>query len=164
MVHEIYYNPCPPNGGILCTASESYDHILYPHYHSVYELTIVVSGIHRLELENETLLLGAGDLVLLRPNETHARCLESPGKYITLAFPAGEFREVMKFLGSGASMRMFWQKHPPRTLLCRTEVDMIIPRIEYLNLLCASRPESTRMELRALLVMLLDPGTETQIG
>jgi len=154
MRRYVHYNPSPPGLGILCTASDNYNHIIYPHYHIEYEISIILSGVHLLILENETIRLRPGSLALLRPNEVHTRKMEVPGKYIAIALPATEVHAMAKYLGEGLPARTLWSERPPLAMLSPTEVEQYVRRIERVNLFCVSNTTRALAELRALLVDL----------
>ncbi|MEA4898635.1 AraC family transcriptional regulator [Bacillota bacterium Meth-B3] len=154
MRYRVYYNPSPLGIGILCSASDNYDSILYPHYHLEYELSIVLSGVHLLILEEETMRLPPGSLTLIRPNEVHTRKMEVRGKFITVAFPAVELNALVKYVGEGIPTCALWGCRPPVAMLNPGDVERSIRRIERVNLFCSSNAPRALAELRALLVDL----------
>lgn len=154
MDQPLVYRPSSLDIGILCTSSDSYAHIRYPHCHPDYELTVVIDGVHEVALRDESLHLGPGELLLLRPDEVHTRRLVTPGKYIMVAFPAQEFELTVNFLGDDASGRLLLQESPPMALLSQPQIDLFTLQVERLNLFCTTNPKYALTELRALLVML----------
>lgn len=150
-----YYNPNPPASGILCTFSDNYDNIIFPHFHIGYELTLILSGTHKLILEQNSHTMRTGDLFLLRPNEIHTRAMETAsGKYINLAFAAPEIYRLAAYLGEGVPMKNLLQKAPPMVHLGSSEMELQRRRIERINLFCDTSPDVAMAELRALLVDL----------
>lgn len=154
MRSDAHYNPSPPETGILCTSSNNYDHIYYPHFHVEYEISIVLSGVHLLELENETYRLLPGNLVMLRPNEVHTRSMEVPGKYMAIVLPAREVCRMVRYLGDEIPTQTIWGPRPPVIKLSPVAMEQYIRRIEQINLSCVSNPPRALFEIRALLVDL----------
>ncbi|NLF28656.1 MAG: AraC family transcriptional regulator [Clostridiales bacterium] len=154
MRRPAYCNPSPPGIGVLCTASNNYSCIVYPHYHLEYELSIVLSGVHLLILDGETLRLQTGNILLLRPEEVHSRKMEVPGKYIAVTLPAAEVDAMARYLGDGMPARMLRSGPPPSAVLSPTEIERYVHRIERVNLFCATDEQRALAELRALLVDL----------
>lgn len=155
MLSNIKYNPTPPGGGILCTLSDSYNSVLYPHFHLEYELSLILSGTHRLVLESGEFVLGAGNLTLLRPNEIHIRSIDEPGQYIMLVFPAVEIYKLSRYLGDSYPMDVLWQSNPPTMMLSPTNTEHIRHGIERINLFCSTNSEMARAELRTFLADLM---------
>ena len=145
------FNPPPPGIGIRCTASDSYEHIIYPHYHTNYELFIIISGHHSLILDRETIDLYPGNLVLLRSEELHSRKMISPGKYINVAFPSSDFDAMMQYFSDVLPPHILLGPHVPIVKLTAAEIDTYARRIERINLFCISNEIRARGELRALL-------------
>lgn len=143
--------PLHPQSGILCTASDSYASILYPHHHPECELSLILSGVHAAELECGTTELGAGGLMMLRPNEPHARRMIVPGRYLTLAFPVSEMERLDAYLGNGAVREALDADRPPYAQLHDDDAAALARSIERINLFCTAAPERVHAELRALL-------------
>ena len=157
--------PLHPVCGVLCTASDSYASILYPHFHDSCELSLVLDGVHAVQLETETLELSAGGLLLLRPNEPHSRRMIEPGRYLTLAFPAQELDRLDAYLDDEAFRAVLHAVRPPFAQLHDAEAQALARRIERVNLFCTANPARVRTELCALLTdcwcrHFIDPDAE----
>lgn len=143
--------PLHPLSGILCTASDSYDSILYPHYHGEGELSLILSGVHSVETENERMELAAGGLILLRPDEIHSRRMLEPGRYLTLAFPARELERLAEYLDDDGFRAAMRAKRPPCAQLHAAEAESLARSMERVNLFCMVDATRARTELRGLL-------------
>lgn len=142
--------PLHPQCRVFCTASCSYDNIPYPHYHDACELTVILSGRHLIELENEKLELTAGDVLLLNADIAHSRCLSMPGKHVTIAFESTELERLEAYLElDWLAGKDEWKSH-----LSTTEVDAVVDAIERINLYATVNPERVKGELRGLLIRL----------
>ena len=86
MVSHPHVIPLHPRCGLLCTASDSYDSILYPHHHKACEILLVLEGLHEVQLEAGCITLSAGEMMLIRSNEIHSRRMIHKGRYLTIAF------------------------------------------------------------------------------
>jgi len=144
--------PLHPTSGVLCTASDSYTSILYPHHHAACELSLILSGIHVVELEDQIIEFTSGGLLLLRPDEPHSRRMISPGRYLTLAFPVCELERLDAYLDSGLLHAALGSKYPQCAQLHDDEAAAVARSIERINLYCTADPKRVSMELRALLV------------
>lgn len=151
MPDNVRYNTLPTHNGILCTSSNNYDNISFPHCHVEYELTIIASGVHGVTTTTGEYLLRTGGMILLRPNEPHSRRLVSQGKFVTLVFPASEVSRLIRYLGDPFPSDALWQPTPPISQVNSGELGMLLRRIERINLLCSTDSDMARVELRALL-------------
>jgi len=151
MLSHLHHLPLHPLCGILCTSSNSYDSIRYPHYHSSCELSLILDGVHVIDLENASLELPAGSLVMLRSNEIHSRRMIIPGRYMTIAFPESELQKLGNYLDINAFPYLLSKSLPLHAFLSPTAAEALALRIERINLYCTSAPERVRMELCALL-------------
>lgn len=147
-----HYNPSPPANGILCTTAENYEHIIYPHYHRGYEISIILSGAHRFVLEHEQMVLRAGDMILLRPYEAHSRFMDAPGKCVTITFLAEELIRTVKYLKHDVLGKILWGEAAPVTQLSTQELERQLRYIEHINLNCDANPELAYSGLRMFLV------------
>ena len=144
--------PLHPKCGVLCTSSDSYASILYPHHHAACEILLALEGVHAVILEQETLEIPAGGVMMIRPNEIHSRKMIRPGRYLTLAFPADELNRLEKYLEDVKFQLVLSGKRPPMAQLHDAEMKEFARRIERVNLFCSASPERVRTELRSLLV------------
>jgi len=143
--------PLHPLSGILCTASDSYDSILYPHYHGEAELSLILSGVHWVELERESVELNSGGLILLRPNEVHSRRMSERGQYLTVAFSGRELERLSAYLDGGGLQMAMNAERPLCAQLQAAEKEWLARCIERVNLLCTANSERARAELRGML-------------
>lgn len=146
-----HYNPSPPSNGILCTTAANYEHIIFPHYHRGYELSIILSGAHRLVLEHDEMILRPGDMILLRPYEVHSRSMDAPGSCITITFLADELIRTVEYLKHDGLSRVLWGETAPMIHLSTQEQERHLRRIEHINLNCDTNPELAHAELRMFL-------------
>lgn len=143
--------PLNPLSGVLCTASDSYARILYPHHHAACELSLILDGVHVVELENDAIELSAGGLILLRPNEIHSRRAITPGLYLTVAFPGRELERLETYLDDASFRTVRNAIRPPCGRLNKAETEDLARRIERVNLFVRANPARVRVALCALL-------------
>lgn len=156
MERDIFCIPAPAGLGVVCTSSDTYRNIRYPHCHDGCELSVIVSGTHCLQLAHETILLKEGDLVLLLPGCAHTRKIEAPGYHYTVMFPAAELSAAAGFLS--VSLDSLRSKHGDHLLarLSKAETGALVRRIERLNLLCSTKKNRVTAELRTQLAWLIN--------
>ena len=144
--------PLHTASGVLCTSSDSYANILYPHYHNACELSLILSGIHEVELENETIEMHAGGLMLLRSNEPHSRRMLSPGRHITLAFSNDELERLDEYIADDNFRKALLSPVPPYARLQEQDAAYLARSLERINLFCTANPSKVRIEVCSLLL------------
>lgn len=155
MSHTAKRAPSPPWPGISCQACVSPAEAGQRHCHGEYELCFVVSGVYTLELDKESLRLSEGQVVLLRPEETHAWRAESRGRCLSLSFPRAEMERALAFLGEERLMRLSGEERPPLIRLHAAALNQSAQRFERIRRLCHTEPAQALLELRVLLAELV---------
>ena len=151
MVSHPHVIPLHPRCGLLCTASDSYDSILYPHHHKACEILLVLEGLHEVQLEAGCITLSAGEMMLIRSNEIHSRRMIHKGRYLTIAFLPEELERLEKYLDDQAFQSVLGKRFPPCAQLSEGEMQQLAQRIERMNRLCTVSPQQVSAELRACL-------------
>lgn len=89
--------------------------IMEEHYHNYYEYFLVTNGSVTHIVNGQTEILRTGDLVLIRPSDTHQYILHPEVGYemINISFTAANFDAACDYLGGDIYQRLTSQELPP---------------------------------------------------
>jgi AraC family transcriptional regulator, dual regulator of chb operon len=132
----------------------SVEGITAEHTHNFFELFLIVGGevVHVINGRRE--ILGAGDLVFVRPSDVHyyEEREEKSCQLINLAFREATIRELFGYLGPGfPSGRLLGGPHAARVSLAMSERDILAARLSQLYTIPRDRKDRIRSALRVLL-------------
>lgn len=128
--------------------------ITTPHNHDFFEIFLITNGkaLHNINGRKE--ILSAGDLVFIRPNDTHnyEKFEEYNCELINIAFLSSTILKLFDYFGDGYnSDSLLNADYPPRIILSDIEKDILISRFERLNILLRTNKKKIKTELRILL-------------
>lgn len=126
-----------------------------PHTHEFFEFFVITEGkiVHRFN--NSSRILQEGSIVLIRPSDIHyyEKYQEYDCKWINITFSKKVFSDLELYLGQDFSWeRLLNLDVPPHLQLSRTEKNLLVRRLEKLNLLPISQKSVIGIEFRSLLV------------
>lgn len=126
-----------------------------PHTHEFYEFFVITEGkiVHRFNQSSS--VLHDGSLVFIRPSDIHwyEKHEEFDCKWINVTFSKSVFHDLQIFLGEAFSWgNLLNFDVPPCIHLSKTEKNLLVRRLDKLNLLPIARKNVIEIEFRALLV------------
>lgn len=128
-----------------------------PHYHDYYELFVVLSG-NALHFINSTQLkLKVGDLVFIRPADTHdyASADGQPFSMLNITFTSQTLEALFSYLGEGfPSKTLLNAKLPPRVQLSAGELERLQLRMRTVGAIPTEDIPEKKTALRTLLFEL----------
>ena len=128
-----------------------------PHYHDYYEIFVVLSGNAIHLINGIRLKLKPGDLVFIRPADTHdyASADGTSFSMLNMTFTAQTLDTLFAYLGEGFPTQLLLNaKLPPRVRLTVGEMDGLQSRMRALGALPAGDLPRQKTALRVLLFEL----------
>ncbi len=135
------------------------DETLYPQVHDFYEILLLAHGSMDFTINNQYLHLKKGNLILIRPGDTHSKKYhdDEPIKSINLAFPSHILESLFHYVyGSSEYLKKSTQSED--IIMCMlNDVDNIElqNKISLLNLISTNDMEKQNRYLRAILVQII---------
>lgn len=131
----------------------SFQNTKFPHSHDFFEFFLLVEGTQLLHINNYSLTLTPGSLVLIRPNDVHERKYLSSGYHINIAFSAKIANAMFEYLGNGyPSQKLLHSDLPPYLVLSKAESAQIHSRMDKLYSIRMKDTNLQRTELRILII------------
>lgn len=128
------------------------------HQHDFYEIFLIADGRISHHINSELIVLGAGSLVLIRPDDTHfySRHDDENCQLVNLAFLANTFDDLSAYLGLQSHRdKLLSAPMPPSVQLTSVENTRLISQLgEWGRTLYRDR-DRARLELRALLAGIM---------
>lgn len=127
-----------------------------PHYHDYYELFVVLSGNATHLINGARLKLHPGDLVFIRPADTHdyASADGKPFSMLNMTFTAQTLEELFSYLGDGfPRQQLLAAKLPPRVRLTAGELARLEARMRTVS---ATTADDLTKQKTALRIVLFD--------
>lgn len=131
---------------------------LRPHFHDYYEIFILLEGSVLHLVNGSTVPLEAGDVVFIRPHDTHDYVYgDSRGfDMLNITFTQETVKELFSFLGEGFEAERLTSPYLPPTLsLSDAEREELARRMTDIKLIGEDRPERLRTALRMLIFWLI---------
>lgn len=125
-----------------------------PHYHDYYELFVVLSGKAMHLINGVQLKLNPGDLVFIRPADTHdyASADGKPFSMLNMTFTTQTLEALFSYLGEGFPQRQLLDaKLPPRVRLTVGELSRLEDRMRSVGAIAAEDIAQQKTALRMLL-------------
>lgn len=131
----------------------SFNGTKYPHKHDFYEFFLLIEGVQTLDINQYSLTLNPGALVLVRPGDIHSRRYIESGLHINIAFSSSIARSMFEYLGNGyPADELLKSDLPPYITLNRTESDRIQRRMREVYAVSLTAPNLQRTKLRILIL------------
>lgn len=129
----------------------------YPQVHDFYEIILIVAGKLKVLVNNECLELSRGNLLLIRPGDTHTKKEYGPCQHINLAFPASTVEALFNYLYDSPKEMEYISAFPHVPICTLSDMDSILMqnRLTYLNLLPAGSVRRKNTYLRTILTDIL---------
>lgn len=129
----------------------------YPQVHDFYEIILIVSGKLKVLVNNECLDLVRGNLLLMRPGDTHTKLEYGPCQHINLAFPASTVEALFSYLYDSPEEMEYLSSfsHVPICALSEMNSILMQNRLTYLNLLPSSSVRRKNTYLRTILTDII---------
>ena len=128
------------------------------HNHDFYEVFLITHGRIWHLVNDEDILLPAGSLVFIRPNDCHS-FRQYKGEdcgLINIAFPAGTITDLFTYLGDGFQGSRLLESNLPRTVMLNdTERKRAIAQLKKLHTVPHRNKPLVRTRLRLVLADLL---------
>jgi len=127
-----------------------------PHDHDYYELFYIARGGITHRINGTDLPLSAGDLVFIRPFDTHT-FLDGEGcRLLNLAFSTQVLEELLRYLGQDESGNAALSgPMPPQAVVPPVERDMLERRLYALTAIAPAQTKSLRLNSRLLVADVL---------
>jgi len=125
-----------------------------PHYHDYYEMFVVLSGKAIHLINGARLKLNPGDLVFIRPADTHdyASADGKPFSMLNITFTVQTLEELFSYLGEGfPRQQLLGVKLPPRVRLTAGELTRLEARMRTVSAITAEEIAKQKTALRMLL-------------
>ena len=125
-----------------------------PHYHDYYEIFVVLSGNAVHLINGARLKLNPGDLVFVRPADTHdyASADGNPFSVLNMTFTAKTLEELFSYLGEGfPQTQLLDAKLPPRVRLTAGELSRLESRMRMVGAIASDAIAQQKTALRILL-------------
>lgn len=131
----------------------SFQSTKFPHSHDFFEFFLLMEGSQELVINEQSLSLNPGALVLIRPNDVHSRRYTSGGFHINIAFSSSIARSMFDYLGNGyPSRELMDSKLPPYINLSHTESKRVQGRMRELYAVSLMDTNLQRTKLRTLIL------------
>ncbi len=132
----------------------SLKNITIKHYHNFYEIFLIVEGEVYHIINDKSQRLTAGTLVFIRPNDIHyyKRCGNYRCKIINLAFKESLLQELINYLSNGSQFnKLLDNDMPAQIILTEQEKEILVRKMQELNLISRNNKEIIKTKLRILL-------------
>lgn len=135
------------------------DESLYPQVHDFYEVLLIGHGAMDFIINDKQLILRKGDLILIRPGDTHSKKYydREPLKAINLAFPKHILELLFQYVyGSIDSLKKLTESQD--IIMCTlTDVENIElqNKISFLDHISTNELDKQNRYLRAILVQII---------
>lgn len=153
MAARVFPNHCEANYDFRSRL----DHSDYPQVHDFYEITLIISGTLKVDINDNLLTLKKGDLLFLRPYDVHEKLDCGPCQHINLAFPAYTMKALFDFLYD-TSDKITELKCGPYVPICSLsglETTMLHNRLSSLNLMPFNSIQRKNTYLRTILTEIM---------
>lgn len=143
-----------PESEIHYAFHKSLSEITLIHQHDFYELFLIIQGKALHNINGEQKILISGDLVFMRPADTHnyEKKDDENCELINIAFPVSTISKLFDYLGEGYEPeRLLNSKYPPQINLPELETVILKNRLEALNTISRNDKIRIKTELRILL-------------
>jgi len=142
-----------PNTEMHYAILSSFQNTKFPHSHDFFEFFLVIEGTQALNINDYSMTLGPGALVLIRPNDIHSRRYITPGYHINIAFSATIANALFEYLGSGYPFRNLVRPDSPAPYITlnQSESERIKRRMKELYTISLTDSELQRTKLRTLI-------------
>ncbi len=107
-----------------------------PHFHNYYEMFFMLDGKAQHIVNGNTFSLETGDVVFIRPEDTHDYvCIQhQPFSMLNITFTTDVADEIFKFLGDGFNCNMLLScKFPPQNRVLDTEFKSLLQQMTYIR-------------------------------
>ena len=143
-----------PNTEMHYAILSSFQNTKFPHSHDFFEFFLVVEGKQELDINEYSMTLGPGALVLIRPNDLHSRRYIENGYHINIAFSSAIAKSLFEYLGNGypSEQLLLPEIPPPYVTLNKTESDRIQKRMKELYAVSLTDTDLQRTKLRTLIL------------
>ena len=143
-----------PNTEMHYAILTSFQNTKFPHSHDFFEFFLIVEGTQELDINDYSLTLGPGAMVLIRPNDLPTRRYIENGYHINIAFSSSIAHSLFEYLGSGYPSEQLLRPEipPPYVSLNKTERDRIEKRMKELYAVSLTDTELQRTKLRTLIL------------
>lgn len=135
------------------------DESIYPQVHDFYEILLIAQGSLNFIINSNNLLLKKGDLILIRPGDTHSKKYhdKEPLKTINLAFPVHILQSLFKYVyGSNDYLATLTElKSIIKYTLTDVENIELQNKISFLDHISTNDLEKQNRFLRAILVQII---------
>lgn len=135
------------------------------HYHDFYEIFLIAKGTIAHHINDETVVLSAGSLVFVRPDDAHyfSKHEEQNCELLNIAFLQKTCHAVWEFLDDEASQRDILTPHlPPMVLVPQQELKPLVRQLENWGHFLYRDKRQSRLALRGMLANLLSEHFLTQ--
>lgn len=133
----------------------SFQNTKFPHSHDFYEFSLILDGTQSLEVNGNLLELPACSLVLIRPNDVHARKYLVPGSHVNIAFSSKIARAMFDYLGDGYPVgKLLDPSQPPCLVLSSSECGEVHASMDELYAIQMRDVPLQRTKLRTLILEL----------
>ena len=125
------------------------------HDHDYYEFFLIIEGQIEHFVNDQSFVLKPGHLVFIRPQDIHSykRRENQDCHFVNLAILENTISDLFSFLSKNIDEKtLLHSKNPPTVLLTKTELQILISKLETLNTLPVLDKKRLNMELRILLV------------
>ncbi len=125
-----------------------------PHYHDYFEIFWVVEGSVKHVMNDATSLLLPGDIVFIRPSDTHDHLIDGDNTYIMLniTFTAATAMELFSFLGDGFPSKELLEAPMPTTAhLSASEFASLNARLRTISAIPLGEVQTLKTTMRVLL-------------
>lgn len=135
------------------------DENIYPQVHDFYEILLIAQGSLNFIINNDNLILKKGDLILIKPGDTHSKKYHDnePLKTINLAFPVHILESLFKYV-YGSNEHSSKLTEAENIIMCTlTDVDNINlqNKISFLGNISTYDLDKQNQFLRAILVQII---------
>lgn len=130
------------------------------HNHEFYELFLTVSGDIRHYVNGEMMILEAGSMVFMRPEDTHGYIYKGEEKYdfVNLAIDCDIVEKMLSYIDPAYKNNdILNSKFPPTVKLTENETASVLKKLNSLNMINTTDTLTAKLKVR---VILLDIFTE----
>ncbi len=129
----------------------------YPQVHDFYEIILVTRNTMNILLNNDTLELHRGDLLLICPGDIHTKIETGASTHLNLAFPSYTLEALFHYLHNLPNPLSSFSSdsHVPVVHLSMIDTDIIQKRLDYLNQLPYTLIDEKNTHLRVILLDMM---------